>query len=138
RLTGSSVTTGPPAPPELAAQAARLLAAGDTPRYEQLFSRADEHEDPNRRYQARVLLLEAGLSAAAQASAERAARIFLAIAKAGTAALIDVATEPTILNYVGVAFYELWSLPAAQALFSASIRLDPGIPHVKRNLIECK
>jgi tetratricopeptide (TPR) repeat protein len=138
RLTGSSVTTGPPAPPELAAQAARLLAAGDTAGYEQLFARAAEHEDPHRRYQARGLLLEAGLSAAAQASAERAARTFLSIAKAGTGVLTDVPSEPLILNYVGVAFYELWSLEAASALFSASIRLDPGIPHVKRNLTECR
>jgi tetratricopeptide (TPR) repeat protein len=138
RLTGSSITTGPPAPPVLAAQAARLLAAGDTAGYEQLFVRADEHEDPNRRYQARILLLEAGLSAAGQASAERAARTFLSIARAGAGALANSPSEPLILNYVGVAFYELWSLDAAKALFSASIRLDPGTPHVKRNLGECR
>ena len=46
--------------------------------------------------------------------------------------------EPVLLNYAGVAFYELWSLDAAHTLFSAAYRLDPALPHLGRNLTECK
>lgn len=138
RLTSSAIHTGPPAPAELAAQATRLLGAGDTEGYRRLFERTAEHEDPNRRYHARILLLETGLGAAGQASAQTAARIFLAVAQAGTALLEDEPREPTILNYTGIAFYELWSLEAAGSLFKATLALDPAMPHTRRNLQECK
>ena len=41
-----------------------------------------------------------------------------------------------LLNYAGVALYELWSLDGARALFQAALRLDPSLPHVRRNLEE--
>ena len=41
-----------------------------------------------------------------------------------------------LLNYAGVALYELWSLDAAFAMFKAAHRLDPSIPHLQRNLQE--
>ena len=44
--------------------------------------------------------------------------------------------EPILLNYAGVALYELWSLDAAHALFKAAHGLDPALPHLKRNLDE--
>ena len=138
RLTTSSINVGPPPPAELAAQATRLLSAGDTDGYRALFERAAEHEDRNRRYYARVLLLEAGLGAAGQAAAHTAAKIFLAVAQAGTGLIKDEPREPVILNYTGIAFYELWSLDAARSLFKAALELDPAIPHTRRNLAECK
>ena len=45
--------------------------------------------------------------------------------------------EPILLNYAGVALYELWSLDAARALFKAAERLDPSAPALRRNLREC-
>ncbi len=138
RLTSTSFNQGPPAAAELAEQARQLLAAGETGRYRALFARATEHEDPNRRYQARAVLLEQGLGAAGQAPAARAADIFMAVATSAVGVLEDEPREPLILNYAGVALYELWSLDAAQALFQATLRLDPTAPHVRRNLAECK
>jgi glycosyltransferase involved in cell wall biosynthesis len=139
RLTTSSINVGPPAPAELAAQATRLLGAGDTDGYRALFERAAEHEDRNRRYYARVLLLEAGLGAAGQAAAAHtAAKLFLTVAQAGTALIEGDPNEPVILNYTGIAFYEVWSLDAARSLFKATLELDPGMPHTRRNLAECK
>ena len=44
--------------------------------------------------------------------------------------------EPVLLNYAGVALYELWSLDAAHAMFKAAQALDPALPHLKRNLDE--
>jgi tetratricopeptide (TPR) repeat protein len=138
RLTSSSLTQGPPTAPQLQAQANRFLATGDTAAYRKLFERAAEHEDPNRRYHAQVVLLEQGLGAASQANASRAADIFLAVAQSGIEVLEQEPREPRILNYVGIAFYELWSLEAARALFSAALHLDPSIPHTRRNLSEIK
>ena len=119
-------------------RATRLLNAGDTESYRNLFDQAAEHEDANRRYHARTLLLEAGLGAAGQASAHAAAKTFLAVAQAGTQLIEAEPREPTILNYTGIAFYELWSLDAARSLFKATLELDPGMPHTRRNLAECK
>ncbi len=138
RLTNSSIQTGPPAPAELAAQATRLLATGDTDGYRKLFERTAEHDDLSRRYYARVLLLEAGLAATQHAPANVAAKIFLALAQAGTSLLEDEPREPMILNYTGIAFYELWSLDAARSLFGATLSLAPETPHIRRNLEECK
>ncbi|HUO73916.1 MAG TPA: glycosyltransferase [Solirubrobacteraceae bacterium] len=138
RLTTSSLTQGPPSAVELQAQANRFLAIGDTAAYRTLFERAAEHEDPNRRYHVQVVLLEQGLGAASQASASRAAEIFLAVAQSGIEVLEQEPREPRILNYVGIAFYELWSLEAARVLFAAALRLDPSIPHTRRNLAEIK
>jgi tetratricopeptide (TPR) repeat protein len=138
RLTTSSITTGPPAPAELASQAAQLIARGDLDGYRKLFERAAEHEDVSRRYHARMLLLEAGLGAAGQGAAHAAAKIFLAVAQAGTTLIEADPREPSFLNYTGIAFYELWSLDAARSLFKATLELDPTKPHTRRNLAECR
>jgi glycosyltransferase involved in cell wall biosynthesis len=138
RLSTSTFTQGPPSASELEAQAARLLATGDTAAYRKLFDRAGEHEDPHRRYHAHVLLLERGLDAASRASANRAAEIFMAVGQSAIELLEGEPREPRVLTYAGVALYELWSLDGAQALFSAALRLDPSIPFVRRNLAEIK
>ena len=41
-----------------------------------------------------------------------------------------------LLNYAGVAAYELWAIDAAKTLFSAARRLDPELANVERNLAE--
>jgi tetratricopeptide (TPR) repeat protein len=128
--------------PELAARArAQLaLAGGNLDGYKALFGQAAEHEDPHARYHARVKLTEEGLTAAASQSSSqaRATQLFVAITSALLDALEEEPREPTLLNYAAIALYELWSLDAAHALFTAAARLDPALPHLKRNLEECK
>jgi tetratricopeptide (TPR) repeat protein len=135
RLTGPSlVLDGPPDPAALSAQASVALAAGDLIAYRRLFAQAGEHTDVHRRHRARCALLEAALKSTAGASPRRASQIFIAIAGHAIALLEEEPREPVLLNYAGVALYELWSLDAAQALFAAALRLDPSLPHVRGNL----
>jgi tetratricopeptide (TPR) repeat protein len=117
---------------------ARLqLAINQLDRYKALFERAAEREDYHARYHARVVLIEEGLFAAGKtASRAQATQVFVAIADAALTALEEEPREPLLLNYAGVALYELWSLDAAYALFKAAHRLDPALPHLKRNLNE--
>ncbi len=134
RITGTSAKQGPPTAAELEARADSLLRAGETGAYAQLFARAAEHEDPNRRYHVRRTLIERGLSAAMHAPATRAAAIYTAVAQAAIEVLANEPREPVLLNYAGIALYEMWSLDAARALFLAALRLDPSLPNVRGNL----
>ncbi len=119
---------------ELAARAQRLLAAGDLDGYRRLFDELDSIADPHRRYQAGTGLIEQGFAASSDAPRARMGRLFSAIA-AGAVELLDrQPSEPKLLNYAGVAFYELWSLDAARALFKAAKRLDPRAEQVDGNL----
>ena len=119
---------------ELAARADALLAAGELERYRALFSQVAANDDPNRRYHAHKTLLERGLAATGQASSTRCMEIYIAVAEAAVGVLEQESREPVVLNYAGVAMYELWSLDAARALFLAAQRLDPELPYLGRNL----
>jgi len=121
----------------LGAQARTHLSANDLDGYKKLFARAGEHTDPQARYHARVRLVEEGLAAAGQAtSIPQATQRFLAVATGAIDALEAEPREPILLNYAGVALYELWSLDAAHAIFKAAHALDPALPHLRRNLDE--
>src|ERR1700751_3696221 len=98
---------------ELAARAGALLAASQNASYVDLFSEAAAHEDPSRRYHAIKTMLEQGFAAAGQAGPNRCAEIRGAVAEAAIDALEREPREPVLLNYAGVALYELWSLDAA-------------------------
>jgi tetratricopeptide (TPR) repeat protein len=146
RLTGSTLesdggsnsahATGSSAP-ELARQARAMLAAGDLDGYGRLFGQAGELEEPQRRYQARVSLLGHGLIAAGEAPASSlATRLYVAVAGESLTLLEQEPCEPIMLNFAGIACYELWSLDAAQALFRATRRLDPALANIERNLAE--
>jgi tetratricopeptide (TPR) repeat protein len=105
--------------------------------YKALFDRAAEHEDSHARYHARVLLIVEGLSAVGKTASQAGAiQLFVAVADAALTALEEEPREPVLLNYAAVALYELWSLDAAHDLFKAAQRLDPALPHLKRNLKE--
>jgi tetratricopeptide (TPR) repeat protein len=137
RLTGTSQASERPlTPPELAAQADVLLASGDISAYAALFTSAAAQETATDRYHARLLLTEHGLTATGANSTAVATQIFLAVAQALVDGLSDEPREPLLLNYAGVAFYELWSLDAARAMFKAALRLDPALPHLRSNLAE--
>ena len=141
RLTGKTLAptpTTPSAPPAetLAAQARSAVAGGDIDTFTSLFAGADEHTDPQRRHQARLAIIDAGLTATAQVSAAVATRVFLGVANATLTMLETDPAEPFLLNLAGVACYELWALDAAQALFTAAKRLDRGLADAERNLSE--
>ncbi len=91
-------------------------------------------EDPNRIYQATIKRIEKGFAQAAQARGARLVNAYAAVAADTIEALEREPAEPKILNYAGVALYELWSLRAAKALFEAAARLDPALGEVQRNL----
>ena len=120
----------------LVSRAGACLAAGDITTYQDLLRQAADHDTPDRRYQAQVALVEQGLGAAGQAASGLAARIFGAVAAAALDALEQSPSEPVLLNYAGVAAYELWAIDAAKALFTAARRLDPELANVERNLTE--
>ena len=122
---------------QLREQARLQLTINQLERYQALFARAAEQPDRHARYHARVLLLEEGLAAAGQTTSQtQAAHLFVAVATAALDALEEDPREPILLNYAGVALYELWSLEAAYDLFKAASRLDPALPHLQRNLKE--
>jgi tetratricopeptide (TPR) repeat protein len=111
-----------------------LLAAGDLAGYGALLALTQEIDDPDRRYWATVKSIECGLAAAATCSRANLATLYAALAGGGLEALAREPREPVLLNYAGVALYELWSLDAARALFEAARRLDPALPGVSGNL----
>jgi glycosyltransferase involved in cell wall biosynthesis len=114
----------------LASSATARLAAGDWAGYRALIAEALQIDDVHRRYQACRAIVEAGLAAGARPGA------VLATAAAALDALEVEPREPVLLNYAGVAFYEIGALNAAELLFSAAKDLDPELPHVHRNLGE--
>src|SRR4051795_3691085 len=120
---------------QLGARARTLLATGDLAGYRGLFAEAAAEPDIHRRYAARKELLEAGL-AVPRGAVQQVAPVFVAVAAEGLALLAERPAEPALLNLVGIAFYELGALAGAKALFQAAHRLDPELPHVKRNLDE--
>jgi glycosyltransferase involved in cell wall biosynthesis len=102
--------------------------------YRELFAGLDDIESPHRRYQAGVSLIERGFAASARTGAAHMPELFTAIATGALAMLEREPREPKLLNYAGVAFYELWSLDAASAMFEAAKRLDPRLEQVDRNV----
>jgi tetratricopeptide (TPR) repeat protein len=62
--------------------------------------------------------------------------LFLTVARCTTELLELEPREPILLNYLGVALYELGALDAAEKLFKACRRLDDTVPHVEGNLLE--
>lgn len=114
------------------------LRGGDLAGYRALFEEAAGREDVHDRYRSRRDLLEAGLGGAAHVRPNRLAELFLAVAEQALGALEEEPREPLLLNYAGVGLYELGALAAAGGLFEAALRLDPELPHARRNLEEAE
>src|ERR1700728_1979817 len=110
------------------------VPSGEIAGYRELFARLDDIEDCHRRYQAGVSLIEQGFAASARTAAARLPELLAAIATGALEMLEREPREPKLLNYAGVAFYELWSLDAASAMFEAAKRLDPQLEQVDRNV----
>jgi tetratricopeptide (TPR) repeat protein len=118
----------------LVPRAQALLATGELDGYGALLGLTREIVDSDRRYWATVRLIECGLAAAATCSRANLAVLYGMLATGGLEALAREPREPVLLNYAGVALYELWSLDAAGALFEAALRLDPALPGAAGNL----
>ena len=114
------------------------LASNDLKRYRELFAECAQETDYNRAYKARRTLIELGLEklGGTNASAVAIAPLMTAVLEGVLEALEIEPREPVLLNYAGIAFYELGSLKAAEALFKAARRLDPELAHVKKNMDE--
>lgn len=121
----------------LRARAEALLAQRDLDAYAGLWSEAAEIADPQRRYQARCLLAEAGF-ATRENSVQVLTGIYAVIAMRTLEVLEEHPAEPRLLNLAGVAFYELYELQAADALFAAAERLQPELPGVSGNRAEVR
>ncbi len=121
---------------DLPARAQQLLSSGDFDGYRKLFELAEQIEDPHRRYWANFNLVERGLAAGATAPVNRLPELFATIADGALSALEREPREPKLLNYAGVALYELWSLEGARALFKASRRLASNVGEAERNLAQ--
>ncbi len=119
---------------DLPLRAQRLLAAGDSDGYRELFGLLEAVEDPHRRYWASASLIEWGLAAGASTSPTRLPQLLAVLAEGAVESLEREPCEPRLLNYGGVILYELWSLEAAQAMFEAARRLDPQLEEIERNL----
>jgi tetratricopeptide (TPR) repeat protein len=118
----------------LSTLAQQMLGAGDLAGYSGLFEQLTSIEDRHRRYWAATNLIERALAASIEAPRARVEGLFTAIAAGAMQMLESEPSEPKLLNYAGIALYELWSLDAAQALFAAAKRLDPRLEQVDRNL----
>ncbi len=136
RLTGSPTTASPTTTLDASSAALACFDRRDLDGYRALFTRVAAIEDVHARYTARVKLIEAALRAAQEAERGRVPAIYLAAAGAAVTLLEEEPREPLLLNYAGVLLYELWSLDAAEALFTAAKRLDPELENVARNLGE--
>jgi tetratricopeptide (TPR) repeat protein len=120
---------------ELLSRAEQALTAADLAGYGRLFGQLEQIADPYRRYWAGKGLIERALAATnSEDSRAPVAGVFTAIAAGALQMLETEPREPKLLNYAGVAFYELWGLDAAEALFKAAKRLDPRLEQVDRNL----
>jgi tetratricopeptide (TPR) repeat protein len=120
----------------MSARAQASLLARDFKGYRALFDEAAAIEDVHRRYNVRKRVIEQGLQAAGNAAQKDVAQIYLLVARATVSLLDEDPREPYFLNYLGVAFYELGALDAAESLFRAALRLDETVPHVEGNLRE--
>jgi tetratricopeptide (TPR) repeat protein len=107
---------------------------GELAGYLELLGRLESIEDPHRRYQASVGLIERGIAAGAATAPAHLPELFAAVADGALGMLEREPREPRLLNYAGVLLYELWSLDAAQAIFEAAGRLDPRLEQLDRNL----
>ncbi len=117
----------------IAGEAAAALRARDFAAFRAVFARAGESEPSDQRYRAQKAVIELGLSGGGGLGSTETAALFLALAACAVDALEAEPREPMLLNYGGIAFYELGELSAADALFRAAQRLDPDLPDVARN-----
>jgi tetratricopeptide (TPR) repeat protein len=119
----------------------RLLTAGeraalarDVEGLRARYAELTEWNDPQRIFQARRHLTDLVFAAGERLPGETWVDLYLAATGCVLDALEADPCEPVLLNYAGVLLYELTELGGAEVLFRAAQRLDPQLPHVKKNL----
>jgi glycosyltransferase involved in cell wall biosynthesis len=112
------------------------LVQNDLKRYGELLAECATEPDYQRAYKARRVLLELGLKQLGIVSETASIPLMMSVARGAVDALEQEPREPVMLNYAGIAFYEVGMHKAAEALFKAARRLDPELPHVTKNLDE--
>ncbi|MFL5963061.1 MAG: glycosyltransferase [Gaiellaceae bacterium] len=119
----------------------RLLAGGeraalarDADGLRARYAEVAEWDDPQRSFQARRHLTEIVFAAGERLPGESWVDLYLTALACVLDALEGEPSEPVLLNYAGVLMYELTELGGAEVLFRAAQRLDPQLPHVKKNL----
>ncbi|MCW3015796.1 MAG: glycosyltransferase, partial [Solirubrobacterales bacterium] len=128
---------GPAALASLLARAGGALSAGDVAGWRAVFGEAGTGTgDVHLRHHARKLMAQTALGTTGTPA--RLGPVYAAVADALLGVLEDEPREPVLLNLVGVAFYELGAIAAAEPLFAAALRLDPGLTHAAGNLAECR
>lgn len=142
RFTGSDAAQSAPRPAaaararldELRRQGRELLDAGELDGFGELSRAAAVGADRQEAYGAAATLLEEGFAAGGRLGARRLPELFATVAAGAVVALEREPREPRLLNYLGVALYELWSLDGAAAAFEAALRLDPALDSAVGNL----
>lgn len=114
-----------------------LLSSKDFAGWRRHFAQTAAIGDEHERYIMRVTLAQDVLAVAGLTPHELA-QAYLAAAAELVAVLEDEPREPTFLNGAGVLCYELGATKAAEALFKATLRLDPAHPDTKANLRAAK
>ncbi len=138
RLSDTPPVLGSAGSEDLSLPARSALAAGEIGAYRALFAQASTAQEHNARYRAFCRLICEGLSACVSAPTKRLPAMFAAVAAGALQALEAEPREPLLLNWAGVAMYELWALDGASALFGAAHRLDPELASLASNLEELR
>lgn len=138
RLTDLSSRAAPKrrlTPAMFVPRADACLRAGDLAGFRVLWAEAQDIEDRNGRYVTHRMLAERGM-VAADRRPRSAAATYLAVAESVVDLLEQEPREPVLVNYAGVALYELGALKAARGMFEAALALDPTLADVRGNLKE--
>jgi tetratricopeptide (TPR) repeat protein len=113
-------------------QVQAAVAAGDPAELRTAFEVISSWSDPQRAYQGRLAAVESVLAIPREQLSWL--ELFATAADALLTALEENASEPTLLNIVGVLMHELGEPGTAATLFKAVLRLDPRHPHTADNL----
>jgi len=117
--------------------AAAAIASGRLDDLRALFAEVGDWE-PNRAYEARRTLVELAFATSAGLGESRWVPLYFAVAEELLDVLGRTPSEPVLLNYLGILLYELGDLHAAEAVFRATMRLDPVLDHLAANLEQVK
>jgi tetratricopeptide (TPR) repeat protein len=139
RLMGTALDAQRDADPEeILSRAAAHVTSGELAAFAERFADAARVTDVHERYRTRRSLLELGLQSTGDRPGGQVAGLLRTIAEQGLKLLEETPCEPALLNYTGVALYEVWSLDAAESLFRAARRLDPQLAEIDGNLAQVK
>ncbi|MGI9657437.1 MAG: tetratricopeptide repeat-containing glycosyltransferase family 2 protein [Gaiellaceae bacterium] len=119
---------------ETVSTAARALDAGSYDELKPLYASVATWDDRQRAYQAHCNLLHLVSQVSGELSAELLISLYEVTLEIVFDALDAEPTEPVLLNAAGTLLYELLDDGGSEALFRSAAKLDPDLPHVRKNL----